>query len=293
MSLKLSQHQFIAMGGPCELKLYLTEKQQPLLKKLEDEVRRIEKKYSRYLDDSVISKINNSYCQPITVDDETAGLLNYAQSCFEISEGLFDITSGILRQAWNFKKKTIPDQNQLDQLLNNIGWERVRWDGKAITLENNMEIDFGGVGKEYAVDVLARMCEQSGVCAGLINLSGDIRVVGPHPDGSPWQIGIQHPRKNNKAIATISINEGALTTSGDYERFIIVDGQRYYHILNPKTGWPVHGAAAVSVQADECLVAGSMSTIAMLKDEPGAKKWLGETGCEYLLVDKELNVFSS
>jgi thiamine biosynthesis lipoprotein len=147
-----------------------------------------------------------------------------------------------------------------------------------------MEIDFGGVVKEYAVDRAAVLCWQSGIRHGLVNLGGDIKVIGPRADGSPWRVGIQHPHQKEAVMQTVSLSEGALASSGDYERCIEVNGVRYGHVLNPKTGWPVKYLAAVSVVGDFCVVAGSASTIAMLKEDSGPE-WLASLGLPYLWVD--------
>jgi len=127
---------------------------------------------------------------------------------------------------------------------------------------------------------------EHGVRHGLINLGGDIRVVGPHPDGSPWQIGIRDPRKPDRMLRSVALRQGALATSGDYERCFTLDGRRYGHILNPRTGWPVQGLAAVSVIADYCVVAGSAATIGMLKENAG-KTWLVGLGLPHLWVDTQ------
>jgi thiamine biosynthesis lipoprotein len=147
-----------------------------------------------------------------------------------------------------------------------------------------MEIDFGGVVKEYAVDRAAALCYAQGIKHGVINLGGDIRVVGPRADGSPWRVGIRHPRSEDALLDTLLLYEGALASSGDYERCIRVNDVRYGHVLNPKSGWPVRHLAAVSVVGDFCVVAGSASTIAMLKEAQGIE-WLQDLGLPYLWVD--------
>ena len=120
----------------------------------------------------------------------------------------------------------------------------------------------------------------------MVNLGGDIKVIGPRADGSPWHIGIKHPRARETVLETVELQNGALATSGDYERCIVFEGQRYGHILNPRTGWPVRKLAAVSVVADFCVIAGSASTIAMLKEDAGPA-WLAELGLRHLWIDVE------
>ncbi|CAA9890923.1 FAD:protein FMN transferase (fragment) [Candidatus Methylobacter favarea] len=219
------------------------------------------------------------------MDDETAGLLNYAAACYEQSGGLFDITSGILRRVWDFKRGVLPSEGQVRDLLDKVGWDKVRWKPPLLEFPcPGMEIDFGGVVKEYAVDRAAALCWNAGIRHGVINLGGDIKVIGPRADGSPWRIGIRHPRDKEAVLETILLREGALASSGDYERCIMRDGVRYGHVLSPKTGWPVRHLAAVSVVGDFCVVAGSASTIAMLKEE-GGEAWLKEMNLPHLWVN--------
>jgi thiamine biosynthesis lipoprotein len=149
-----------------------------------------------------------------------------------------------------------------------------------------MELDLGGVVKEYAADRVAAHCWNVGTRHGIVNLGGDVRIIGPHPDGSPWRIGVQHPRKQGTAIGTLVLRQGGVATSGDYERCIVVDGVRYGHVLNPKTGWPVRYMASVTVIGDFCVVAGSASTIAMLKEEDGPA-WLESMGLPCYWIDVE------
>ena len=125
---------------------------------------------------------------------------------------------------------------------------------------------------------------------GLINLGGDIAIVGNKPDGIAWKVGITDPRGTKTEIASIDIYSGGLATSGDYKRYFIYEGKRYSHILNPKTGFPCAGLRAVSVAANLCTVAGSIATIAMLKDEPEAIKWLNDLGVPFVAMDSNLRM---
>lgn len=147
-----------------------------------------------------------------------------------------------------------------------------------------MELDFGGIVKEYAVDRAVTLCREAGVESGIINLGGDIKVIGPRPDKRTWQVGISHPRQKGAFLDTLALQNGAVATSGDYERCIVVNGVRYGHIFNPKTGWPVRHLATVTVVADFCVIAGSAATIAMLKEEQGSA-WLEELGLPHLWVE--------
>ncbi len=270
------------MGCPCELQFYAKNNAfaQHVAQRVMADIDRLEQRYSRYRADSFLSKINHvaAVGGSISVDDETAGLLNYAQTCYELSDGLFDITSGILRRAWRFETNVLPDDKSIQALLQKVGWQHIRWENPTLTfLQAEMEIDFGGIVKEYAADRAATLCLDSGILHGMVNLGGDIKIIGAHPDGSAWRVGIQHPRDKTKVWKTVVLKTGALASSGDYERCMVIDGVRYGHILNPKTGYPVRHLAAVSVIADFCVVAGSAATVAMLKETKG-EKWLKSLG---------------
>ena len=280
---------FEAMASGCEVVLVTDRKDeaQEVARVVIDEISRIELKYSRYRAESIVSLINAAAgLDFVECDDETLSLVHYADALYESSGGLFDITAGVLRKAWNFKNAVVPDPALLSPLLELIGWKSVERKGKAIRLPFvGMELDFGGFGKEYAADRAAAMAYEQGVKHGYVNMAGDIRVVGPKPDGSPWMIGIQHPRQKNLALASIPLHAGALATSGDYERYFDVGGKRYCHIINPQSGYPVTWWQSVTVVTPLAITAGSYSTIAMLKEADGLS-FLDDSGMGYLAVDQ-------
>jgi len=254
------------------------------------DILRIEGKYSRYRDDSVTSRINRAAgAESVTIDAETAALLAYADQCHRLSAGRFDVTSGVLRRAWDFKRvpPRIPDAAALAAAIALIGWERVAWNERSVRLPHaGMEIDFGGIGKEYAADRAAIVCVEHGVRHALVNLGGDVRATGPQPDGKPWRVGIRHPRTEGAAIATVMLDGGAVATSGDYERYFEIDGKRHCHILDPLSGRPVAYWQSVSVVAPLCVVAGSCATIAMLLERE-AEPFLRKQGLRYVAVDAD------
>ncbi len=250
------------------------------------EVRRIERRFSRYRDDSITAAINRAAgAPPLEVDEETAALLDYADNCYRQSDGLFDITSGVLRRAWNFQGGRIPAEEEIEALLPLVGWEQVVWEKPRLRLPlDGMELDFGGIGKEYAADRAAAVCLEMGCAHGFANLGGDLCVWGAQPDGAPWLVGLRHPDDGERMLARLPVYSGGLATSGDYARCLEIAGRRYGHLLNPRTGWPVEGLRSVTVQAPNCMLAGSLSTIAMLKGADGLA-WLTDMGLPFLAVD--------
>ena len=254
------------------------------------DVRRIEAKYSRYRDDSVTSAINRAAGRAaVAIDGETASLLRYADRCHAQSGGRFDITSGVLRRAWDFKRRPprIPSRTELDAARGLIGWERVEWSDTHVHLPlHGMELDFGGIGKEYAADRAAGICRDLGIVHALVNLGGDVRAVGPRADGSPWRVGIRDPRREDATIASILLDDAAVATSGDYERYFEIDQRRYCHLLDPRTGQPVSHWQSVSVAAPLAILAGSYATIAMLL-ERDAEPCLTPLGVAFLMVAQD------
>jgi FAD:protein FMN transferase len=274
---------FTAMASPCEL-LVETENRElaaALLRQTRDEALRIESKFSRYLRDNIVYKINASSGQPVEVDAETAQLLNFAHRLYELSDGLFDITSGVLRAAWTFNgSDRIPEQRDIDPLLQCVGWERVLWKPPLLTLQSGMQIDFGGIGKEYAVDRAVQIIRSQTDTPCLVNFGGDLAVTGARRNDLSWHVGIESVSTPGAlSDQGIALNQGALATSGDVRRYLLKDGMRYGHILNPKTGWPVAGAPrSVTVAAATCTEAGMLSTLGMLQ---GA-------GCEQFLQNENI-----
>jgi len=253
------------------------------------EVQRIEAKYSRYRSASVVSRINAAAGgEPEPIDEETARLLDFADACWRQSEGAFDPTSGVLRRAWRFDVARVPGEDELAPLLALIGWERVELGIDRVRLPvAGMEIDFGGFGKEYAVDRAAAVLAGHGIASAFVNLAGDLAILGEQPGGEPWRMGIRHPRETGALIATIPVGSGGVATSGDYERFVEVEGVRHCHILDPRTGHSARGLRSVTVHATSCLVAGSASTIAMLKGAGGGEAWLRALGLAFFAVRED------
>lgn len=286
---RVYKYQFEALGGSNELQLVGEDPREAdrVAEVLKAEVARIEQKFSRYRADSVVSQINSraGSGQLFEVDSESAGLIGFAANAYAESNGLFDITSGILRKIWNCRRTAPPSEGELAECQAKIGWEKVQWTGSSIALPiAGMEIDFGGVGKEYAVDRVVGIALAAGVCGGIVNLGGDVRVFGVNPTHPHWSVGVRDPLNLDRPIGSITLGQGSVATSGDYERKLEIAGRCYSHILNPKTGWPVTGFRSVSVVAESCLLAGFFTTTAILLGETRGRRFLKDSNLPYLTV---------
>jgi thiamine biosynthesis lipoprotein len=186
----------------------------------------------------------------------------------------------------------LPAPDELRPILALIDWQKVELSEAGVRLGMpGMEIDLGGVVKEYAADALAQRIGLAGIDSGVVNLGGDIFCVGTNPEGLPWRIGIKNP-DGPGAIAQVGIASAGLATSGGYERYFEIGGKRVSHLLNPTTGMPVESLASVSVIADQSVVAGSIATIALLKGQADGLDWLRALACDFLAIDASGQCFT-
>jgi FAD:protein FMN transferase len=230
------------------------------------EALRIEAKYSRYRP-SAVTTINQANGRDVVLDEESADLIDYAVTCHELSGGLFDITSGALRRVWRFDGTgSAPEPSAVQQILPFVGWQRVTWNRPVLRLAPGMEIDFGGIGKEYAVDRALRLACAQSAAPLLVNLGGDLRVSGPRRDGSPWHVAIEDVDQAGGTSGLLELSHGALATSGDTHRFVKSSGARLGHVLDPRSGWPIPDAPrSVTVHAATCTEAGLLAKLAILQ----------------------------
>ena len=278
---------FTAMASPCEVLVDTDDREaaESALRIARDESLRIEAKFSRYRRDNIVHRINTGN-EPVPVDEETAGLLDYAATCHEISGGLFDITSGALRRVWTFDgSDRVPTEAAVREALRNVGWDRVRWEDRTIAMPAGMEIDLGAIGKEYAVDRAAGLIAAEVRDPFLVSFGGDLVASGSRRRRRPWGVGIDDPRRPGEAaLYRIELHRGGLATSGDARRFVLHRGKRLGHILDPRTGWPVEDAPrSVTVLTTTCLESGTLSTLAYLHG-PGAREFLLQQGVQFWIL---------
>lgn len=259
---------FTAMASPCEVLLATTDEDlaRNLAATAAGEAWRIEQKYSRYRNDSVLTALNSSGGWTVELDEETQGLMDFAARCYELSGGAFDITSGVLRRAWRFDGSgRIPTEEEIAALRAHIGFDQLQLQGNRMRVPIGMELDLGGIGKEYAVDRALALLAARFDGAMLVNFGGDM-AANQAPASGPWRVGVERPERLGEARLLLDFERGGLATSGDTHRYIEHQGRRYSHILDVRTGYPVvDPPQSVTVAASSCLEAGMIATLAMLK----------------------------
>ena len=281
---------FDAMASPCEILLRNLEPEfcHQIAKMVYLETKRIENKFSRYIAGNLVDRMNNSDGQPIEIDPECFNLLEYARNLFEISDGLFDITSGVLRQGWKFHPNSIPPtKDEIDALKIYIGFDQLSYDEKYFSMPKSMQIDFGGIGKEYAVDQIVNIirsdCKKK-LTSFLVNFGGDLSAEKYNTQDPAWVVGLESANTNNQTDSMISLSSGSVATSGTTKRFLEYQGKQYGHLLNPKTGYPIEGSPrSITTFANSCVLAGSFSSLSMLQGIQ-AENFLKEQGVKYICI---------
>ena len=221
--------------------------------------------YSRFISDSLVSRINASAGKEWTkVDPTTENMLALCDQAYSFSRGIFDATALPLIQLWNWKASPpiVPSEAAIQVARQKVGWPKVQRKPGQIFLQQGMSLDLGGLGKEYAVDQVASLAEQFGIQHVLIDFGRDVFVRGIPPDGrAAWHIGLEDPAQPGKCWTSVAAKDIAVATSGDYNRRFEINGRRYGHILDVRTGYPVaNGCRAVSVIAPRCTMAGMLAT---------------------------------
>jgi len=232
-----------------------------------------EVKYSRFRPDSLVSRINAAAGREwVAVDPEMEGLLKLCDTLHFMTQGVLDPTSLPLIRLWDYKaaQPAIPSAAALAATRALVGWKKVqRAPGKVFLPTAGMALDFGGFGKEYAVDIVAQLALDHGITGALVDFGHDLRAVGTPPGRPAWHIGLEDPRKPGVAAGSIGVTGKGVASSGDYLRCFVIAGKRYGHIIDPRTGWPVaNGCMQATVIAGSCLQAGVLSTTAFVLGVP-------------------------
>ncbi len=264
---------------------------------IQSEFERIYQAYTPSSKDNLLSEINASDGQPVPVDPETVHLIHEAIQISMWTQGTFDISVQPLLRLWGFnfdqKKVTIPGEDELLKALSSVGYQKIQLSEHSVTLPVGGGIDLGGIAKGYAVDRAADIFFRHGVEDFLINAGGDLRAGGLNSRGTEWVIGIQHPRSEG-LITTTTLKNRALVTSGDYQRFVDIDGVRYHHILDPQTGLPFRIWTSMTVTAPSCMTADALATGLFGMTEEEIRNVIKEHHADvtFLGVTQSLNLIS-
>ncbi|NJY63850.1 FAD:protein FMN transferase [Salinimicrobium sp. CDJ15-81-2] len=264
------------------------------------EIVRIEKLISSWDPNSQTSKINlNAGLQPVTVDPELFSLLKRAIKISEITDGAFDISYASMDRIWKFdgSMKEMPSEEEIKASVSKVGFKNILLDEKNSTVflkNSGMKIGFGAIGKGYAADMAKDVLLSKGVSGGIINASGDMNTWGKQPDGREWMVAITNPLNKDRAFALLPLREGAVVTSGDYEKFVQFNGVRYSHIINPKTGYPATGIISVSVFAPKAELADALATsVFVLGKEVGLDRIDQLPQVECIIIEANGNISTS
>lgn len=235
------------------------------------QITKVDDLMSTYKPQSNLSQINRSAgIAPVPADPEVIDVIEKALYVSRLTEGAFDVTVGPLVNAWKIGSRDarVPSPEEIKQALSLVGYSNIVVDKKAGTVflkKRGASIDLGGIGKGYASDMAVEVLKKAGIKGGIVACAGDIKLFGLRPDGTPWTVGIQHPRKKYGALmAKLPLTDCAVSTSGDYERYFIKNGVRYHHILDPRTGYPARGLMSVTVLSKESWLSDSMGKLFVL-----------------------------
>jgi len=269
------------------------DKAEKAIDKAFGDLEKLDRLLNFFSDSSEVSEINrNAGLKAVVVSPETFEVLEKAIYASGKTNGAFDVTIGSVTTLWDFHKRIKPENKRIKERLPLVNYKNIILNKKSSSVylkKTGMLIDLGGIAKGYAADKAAEALKRKGIKSGLVSISGDIKAFGLKPDLKPWKIGIRNPRAENKEdeiMATIEMTDMAISTSGDYERYFIIDEKRYHHILNPKTGYPVDECRSVSIVAKDGAVTDPFSTgIFILGAEKGIKL-LEEMGIDGIIVDK-------
>jgi FAD:protein FMN transferase len=231
------------------------------------EISRIEQLLTTFKPDSQTNLINdNAGIKPVQVDKEVFDLIQRSLKISNLTQGAFDITYGSIdKSLWNFDTKmtSLPDAITAKKMVRLIDYQKVilnQNDFSVFLEDEGMRIGFGGIGKGYAAEMAKKLMINEGVKSGVVNASGDLATWGNQPDGKQWTIGIADPNHKNKTFSSLNISNMAVATSGDYEKFVMINGKRYSHTINPKTGLPITGIKSVTIIAPNAELADSLAT---------------------------------
>lgn len=271
------------------------------IEKAIEEIRRIEHLLTTFREDSQTNQVNASAgIAPVRVDKEVFDLIERSTRISQVTDGAFDISYGSVDKSfWNFNihMQQLPDADEAREKVKLINYRNIELNRKDLTIflkEAGMRIGFGGIGKGYAADKAANLLKELGIASGLVNASGDIKAWGCQADGKPWTVGISHPDDPVNAFSHLRLQNNAIATSGNYEKFVLINGKKYSHTINPKTGMPVTGIKSVTIIAPSAELADAMATpVTIMGVKAGISLIDQLPGLSCLIIDDNNTIYSS
>jgi len=285
----------ILLGTMVEVQIRETDrkKAEASIEKAFEEIKRIDDLFSTYNEDSPVWKLNHNQDTLIVVDSEIFSLMVLCDSIYNITYGSFDVSLNKLLTTWGFDGDDpfLPADDKLSSALLKSGWNNIKLlEDNSFKRRAGTELNFGAIAKGYAVDKAVNVLIKLGINSALVNAGGEIKTI-----GDDWVIGIQHPGNQNQIIEKVNPGEMSIATSGDYEKYFELDGKRYHHILNPKTGYPADSLISVTVLNKSCTIADALATaVFVLGQAKGLKliELLPKT--EVMIIDNQTSkIFSS
>ncbi|MPS72346.1 MAG: FAD:protein FMN transferase [Chryseobacterium sp.] len=266
-----------------------------------DEMRRIERLLTTFNDESQTNLINRSAgIQPVKVDAEIFDLIERSIRISKVTDGYFDISYGSIDKSfWNFDRdmQQLPDPELIKDHLKLVNYQNIILDPANQTVflkEQGMRIGFGGIGKGYSAEMAKRLLRQRGVVSGIVNASGDLTTWGNQANGKPWTIGIADPDHSKQPFSYMNITDMAVATSGNYEKFVVINGKKYSHTINPKTGMPVSGVKSVTVFCPNAEIADAMATPVSIMGIDAALNMVDQINhLECVIIDDHNKIYSS
>jgi thiamine biosynthesis lipoprotein len=266
-----------------------------------NEIKRIEKLLTTFSEDSQTNLINrHAGIVPVKVDREVFSIIQRSLRISQLTQGAFDITYGSIdKKLWNFDQQmtSLPDPQTAKKMVRLINYRNVILDNDNCTVflkEAGMRIGFGGIGKGYAAEYAKQVMLQNGVTSGIVNASGDLTAWGYQPNGKPWTIGIANPDNAHQSFSHLEITDMAVATSGNYEKFVVIDGKKYSHTINPRTGLPVTGIKSVTIISPNAEIADAMATpVTIMGIEVGLNMINQIKGIGCIIIDDNNRIYTS
>jgi thiamine biosynthesis lipoprotein len=282
--------QFI-VGGPCEITFYCDRETlaQEIIEQIDDELHRLDSLLSYFSEQSLVSNVNRS--QQVYVPEDLLYLFTLSDSIARMTEGLFDISIAPLSEIWGFysHESNIPNAKEIETTKKLVDYKKIHINNDTLSIPKGMEIDLGGIAQGFAADRVAALLREHGITAAVINIAGEVVAIGKSPKGRPWHIGIQHPRGEG-IIETVELEDAAVSTSGDYEKFFIIGNKRYPHIINPITGYPASDFVSVTIFSKEAAFADALATAVAIMGYEKGSDFLDSLGIQGIIYYEENTV---